>query len=179
MDGRKVISIILPGAPRTKKTSNNAFVSKSGKPIVLPSEEFEAWLKYVLSFRPIIQQQLREMGVDLPVRYRVGIEARIYRKQDSGDATGFYQAIGDAIQEATFQCQQCRKVVYACSAKEHSSVCPGALKRKRAGLGIVLDDKLIEHWDRSRRLIDRENPRVELDITPFEGEQMTLGETPE
>lgn len=31
--------------------------------------------------------------------------------------------------------------------------------------GIITDDKIIEDWDGSRRLIDRSNPRVEIYIT--------------
>lgn len=34
--------------------------------------------------------------------------------------------------------------------------------------GVILNDKLIHSWDGSRPLIDRKNPRVELEITPME-----------
>jgi len=33
--------------------------------------------------------------------------------------------------------------------------------------GVIKNDKQIESWDGSRKLIDRENPRVEIEIEPF------------
>lgn len=37
--------------------------------------------------------------------------------------------------------------------------------------GVILNDKQIESWDRSRKLIDRERPRVEVYIEPFDEEK--------
>ena len=34
--------------------------------------------------------------------------------------------------------------------------------------GVVENDRLIQSFDGSRLLVDRKNPRVELEITPFE-----------
>lgn len=36
------------------------------------------------------------------------------------------------------------------------------------GAGIIVNDKQIESWDGSRKLIDRANPRVEIFIEPME-----------
>src|ERR1017187_7823878 len=33
--------------------------------------------------------------------------------------------------------------------------------------GVLANDKQIEGWDHSRKLIDRECPRVEIEITPL------------
>lgn len=130
----KVITLCIPGAPRTKKTSNRVIRAR-GKVRVLPSESYSAWFADVVTFRPLIHAELRRAGVQLPLTGPVHVCATIYRAQRSGDATGFYQAIGDAIQE------------------------------KRGGLGLIADDAQIVHWDGSRLEVDREYPRVELEIT--------------
>jgi len=33
--------------------------------------------------------------------------------------------------------------------------------------GVVSNDKIIDSWDGSRRLIDRQNPRVEIEVSPM------------
>lgn len=37
--------------------------------------------------------------------------------------------------------------------------------------GVVDNDELIRSWDGTRRRLDRENPRVEITITPFDEEE--------
>jgi len=34
-------------------------------------------------------------------------------------------------------------------------------------LGIITDDKLIESWDGTRKLVDGKKPRIEVEIVPF------------
>jgi len=127
----KAITLVLPGAPRTKKTSNRVFGGR-----VHPSEAYTVWFKSVVAYRLLIHSRLRQAGVTLPLTGPVHVCATVYRAQRSGDATGFYQAIGDAIQE------------------------------KRGGLGVIADDAQIAHWDGSRLEVDHKNPRVELEIRP-------------
>lgn len=126
----KVITLCIPGAPRTKKTSNRVFGGR-----VHPSAAYVEWLRGVVTYRPLIHAELLHCGVTLPIPGPVHVRATVYRAQRSGDATGFYQAIGDAIQE------------------------------KRGGIGIICDDAQIVHWDGSRLEVDKINPRVELEIT--------------
>jgi Holliday junction resolvase RusA-like endonuclease len=34
--------------------------------------------------------------------------------------------------------------------------------------GVILNDRQIESWDGSRKLIDKTNPRVEIELTPMD-----------
>jgi len=172
MDPRKVITVTLPGAPRTKKTSNRVVMLGKGDnrhPVVLPSEAFEGWLKTLLTFRAMIQRQIRDTGVQIPVEYPVQIFARVFRDRDAGDFTGYAQAIGDAIQDSSWHCEGCNKNVLDSRLPQHREVCKVAkLSARRKGLGLILDDAQIDNWDGTRLLIDRDNPRVELEIWPAE-----------
>ncbi len=76
-------------------------------------------------------------GAKLPITGPVSIEATFYRDALRGDAAGYYQALADLIQEP------------------HG---------KRGGLGIILDDKQIQHWDGTRLDKDKGNPRIEVTV---------------
>ncbi len=41
--------------------------------------------------------------------------------------------------------------------------------------GVVVNDRLIQSFDGSRLLIDRKNPRVELELTPMSGDPEVAG----
>lgn len=92
------ISFVIPSAPRTKKTSNRIVrVGRFQK--VLPSKAFVEWnaiaqiyLNRVRSASPMWLRDSRGR--------RVNCAALFYRKTNVGDATGYYQALADALQEA-------------------------------------------------------------------------------
>lgn len=42
-----------------------------------------------------------------------------------------------------------------------------ALADALEGAGVVENDRLVESWDGTRMDVDRENPRVELEVTPL------------
>lgn len=92
------ISFVVPGAPRTKKTSNR-IVRVAGFSKVLPSKAFEEWNK-------IAQIYLNRVRSASPLWLRdsrgreINCRALFYRQTLIGDATGFYQALADALQEA-------------------------------------------------------------------------------
>jgi len=146
---REIPGFIIHNAPRTKKNSSRVVNigpmcrtcgRRGGFPKVLPSEAYEQWEAAAIRESMVIKAKLRAMGVDLPIMAPISVEALIYRERDTGDAVGYYQAVGDMLQEA----------------------------------GIIKDDRLIEDWDGSRRLIDRVNPRVEIYIRVLEGAQENL-----
>lgn len=144
------ISLTLPGVPRTKKTSQQIVRTRSGRMVVLPSAEYLAWFKEQMTRRNVITHQLR--SITLPLRCAVAVQATIYtdggNRSHVGDLAGYLQAIGDLLQ-----------------ADKWSKPARGKPSRQlRKGLGIILDDNLIDSWDGSRRLIDAAHPRCDLTI---------------
>ncbi len=149
------ISLTLPGVPRPKKNSQQIVKTRTGRMMVIPSEEYLAWFKDQMSRKRVILHQLR--SAPLPLSCAVEVQALIYtdgaNRAHVGDLLGYEQAIGDLIQ-----------------SEKWSKPVPGKPSRQlRKGLGIITDDKMIDSWDGSRRLIDKTNPRIELTIR-------TLGE---
>jgi Holliday junction resolvase RusA-like endonuclease len=71
-----------------------------GFPKPLPSEAYEEWEKNALSQCVGIKVQLASLGVELPILAPVSVEAAVYRERDTGDAVGYYQAVGDMLQAA-------------------------------------------------------------------------------
>ena len=114
--------LTIRGIPRTKKTSMRIVTRRStGKPFVIGSATTRGWAETAIL-------QLRSQWHRPALDVAVAVRALIYRDRNVGDATNFYQAIGDVLQDA----------------------------------GVIENDRLIEHWDGSRRLKDAENPRVEV-----------------
>ncbi len=155
------IRITLFAAPRCKK-NNPRIIRGLNHPVLLPSEAYTEWFKEVLKQRPLIQQQLAGIA---PINKPVAIAATIYREALQGDWTGYVEAIADAIQEEVWSCESCGK--RATTAKPSACIHCGhwKIKRTRKGLGIILDDKQIQHWDGTRLAKDAQCPRIELALT--------------
>ena len=157
------ISVVLPGSPRTKKTSNRVVWGTGKRPIVLPSEAYVEWSESLMRQRWKIRGGIVEPA--LPILDPVAVKALIYRDRDVGDLAGYEQAIGDMIQEPQYLCASCRKRVYEFSRDDAPCCARPLLKASRPGLGLILDDVLIKSWDGTRMLVDSKNPRVEVTIT--------------
>jgi hypothetical protein len=84
-------SFVLYGPPRTKKTHNRV-VFRKGRPKVLPSAAWCAWLD---ALRETGQLPAVEM---LPAR-PYNCRALFWRDRDAGDSQGFYQGLADVLQE--------------------------------------------------------------------------------
>lgn len=65
---------------------------------LLPSEAHEAWFNFVQDQAYNVKAALRLRGVILPITDPVSVNVQIYREKATGDACGFYQAIGDLLQ---------------------------------------------------------------------------------
>lgn len=152
-----IISITIPGAPRTKKTSQRIVrFGKNREHIrVLPSEEYEAWFARTLLYKGRIRRELRE--APLPLSGPIHVQAVFYRERAAGDLTGFMQAIADALQVEKFRRNK-----------------KGQLVKVRDGLGIIQDDSQIVNWDGTRAEKDPERPRIEVTIAPLGAEQEGL-----
>lgn len=96
------MTLVVEGAPRTKKTSNR-LVRVRGRHVVLPSKANEDW---TASAMLQLRAGLRRAASDLPVvllpyfTQPVNVRALIYRDANRGDAVGYYQAIADALEAA-------------------------------------------------------------------------------
>jgi len=161
-------------APRTKKNSPTiATFGRHQRAVLVPSEAFRNWAKDVLTLRPIIHAKV----TGLPIAEPCHIAALVYRDAETGDWTGYVDAIADVIQADVWQCQgtDCRKKMTTHRAPAVCEHCFGrVLKRTRQGLGIILDDRQIQHWDGSRLRKDSARPRVELTITTIADPQKDL-----
>ncbi len=150
-----IATFTIEGPPRTKKTSNQIVQvkyrdKKTGQmrkfTKVLPSEAYRKWFHNAMSRSPIIRTILRDRGIPLPLTGRVHVAAVFYRDADTGDLTGYEQALGDWLQSPQ-------------------------LRPKRNGAGIIIDDKQIKCWDGTHLEIDRANPRIEVTIRALEPQQ--------
>jgi Holliday junction resolvase RusA-like endonuclease len=100
--GRWVYAFVLPGPPRTKKTSNQA--RRSGKHcpacrlgtghiIVRPSERFLQWQALVKNFVS------KAPELNLALTGQLELSALVYRDKNIGDLGGYLNAICDVLQE--------------------------------------------------------------------------------
>jgi Holliday junction resolvase RusA-like endonuclease len=88
-------------------------------------------------------RQLCEQWDGIPLDCDVTVRALIYRDSKRGDLVGYQQAIGDALQGG------------------------GSRSKAKRTPCVLMDDSQIKSFDGTRLLIDRENPRVEIEIQPF------------
>lgn len=97
------LRLALPGAPRTKKTSNRCFemgkrcpVCKRGKwTSVHPSEAWETWRDLLV---PQMRQSLPQPWT--PIAYKVNCAALYFREKDIGDSAGFNTGLADLLEAA-------------------------------------------------------------------------------
>lgn len=142
--------LIVPGIPRSKKTSNRIvrFGPRREFVKILPSAAHEEWFDAAMKYVPLMHAQIREMKIGLPITGPVHVRAIIYRDAERGDILGYLQALSDFLQEPTYH-----KVTG---------------KMARNGAGIIRDDNQIVSWDGSRLAKDAANPRIELDIDIYQ-----------
>lgn len=91
------LAFTLPFVPRTKKNSRRHIKrrAQSGKQITvpLPSEAYA-------SLEAQIVRLVRASGLDWNLSQPVNCAAILYRDANRGDAVGYYQALGDALEAA-------------------------------------------------------------------------------
>lgn len=168
-DGGTVYSFTVPGAPRTKKTSQRiAFIPAKGNACakcgkvsakgsrqcqfcgarlgftkVLPSEAFGEWFAESMKYAPMIRAKLTQAGAALPLEGWIWVKATFYRDRNTGDLLGYEQALADFLQEPLTNDRG---------------------KRIRDGAGVYFDDVQIQSWDGSRLAKDSASPRIEVEI---------------
>lgn len=97
------LRLVLPSAPRTKKTSNRHFeigrrctLCKRGQHTkTMPSEAWQDWCDRLV---PMIKAALPENWA--PIDYAVNCAALFYQDVDRADACGLYQGLADVLQHA-------------------------------------------------------------------------------
>ena len=155
-----MIRIELLGPPRTKKSHNQIFPityfdKKTGQKRtmhkVMPSEAYREWFKEAMGSVHQIKSWARQNGVELPVKGQVWVKAIFYCDTAGvGDLVGYEQGLGDWLQEPKIDMKK------------------NPPRMTRDGAGIITDDKNIASWDGSRVRIDRQNPRIEIEIRPYQ-----------
>jgi Holliday junction resolvase RusA-like endonuclease len=86
------VTYVIRGAPRTKKTSNQAAVI-NGRARVFPSAKYRA-------FARVAVPQLRAQHMIGPLADPVHVKATFYREANRGDLIGYMQALADVLEEA-------------------------------------------------------------------------------
>lgn len=146
---------VIDAKPRTKKTSNRIIriKCKDGRDFtkIMPSKAFMEWQQEAIQQAQMIRPAILKTGVKLPITGPISVKALIFRAQNSGDLTGFIQALGDALQEPQYRPHPKTQIP----------------RQVRAGMGIIGDDDQIRSWDGSRLLKDADRPRVEITIEEF------------
>lgn len=134
-------SFIIYGHPATKKNSS---VLVQGQARLLPSKAYREYEK-------LFRQQLMRLPQPLP-HFQIGVYvlAKYWLKDKAHwpDITGLMQATADIISDDY-------KVIYG--------------KRQLIKRWLLSDDRIIKKWGESRIAgVDRNNPRVEVTITPLD-----------
>lgn len=159
------VSIILPGAPVTKKNSPRIApirYMKGGRQVTIykiqPSKAYERWAKSINSYGPLIRRQLEALPLPLANSFNLAIKVWVARAR-FGDLVGYQESVLDILQ-ATFYRE---KVMEENGAKFTKTV------RVREGVGIYQDDAQCVSTDNCRVAgIDRTNPRVEVTLTFYD-----------
>jgi|SRR5689334_13801700 len=119
------------------RTKKNHGVTK-----ILPSLPYLEWYKLAMQQVPIIRTIFRMANIRLPISGPVAVKALFYREARVGDLNGYMQALGDFLQESRM-----------------------FGNKQRTGAGIIKEDSQICSWDGSRRLHDKNFPRIEVTIS--------------
>jgi Holliday junction resolvase RusA-like endonuclease len=98
--GRRIV-LVIPGAPRTKKTSNRIVrVGGSRKSFkILPSAAHESWFERAMLLMRAEFRALTIAGL-APIARPVHVRAIFYRDAARGDLVGYQQALADFLERA-------------------------------------------------------------------------------
>lgn len=89
-------SLVILGAPRTKKTSN-VLATAGGRHVVLPSKAWRDWVKRADIQWPDVGQH-EAWFANGPILCEVNCCALFYREALRGDAAGYYQGLADLLE---------------------------------------------------------------------------------
>jgi Holliday junction resolvase RusA-like endonuclease len=140
-----VPGFVVRGAPRSKKNSPRIFTTgkvcrtcgkRDGFPSVHPSLAYEEWEADAIRQCMTIKPKLRAAGVELPIVHPISIEALFYLAPTKAGSM-------------RLDCPDLSNLLEALADMLQEA-------------GIIQDDRLIEDWDGSRRLLGE--PRVEVFI---------------
>lgn len=128
------------GRPITKSNSPRIGRSRTGKPFVMPSKQLERWQESA-----VLQLQAQHGPAARASQWHLGSKGQPCVVQVQAKAL-FYRPVdgpGDL--------------------DNYEKAAGDALQKA----GIVENDRLIRSWDGSRLLIDRKNPRIEIELSPM------------
>jgi hypothetical protein len=141
-----VIRFTIPGAPTTKKNRAQIIPSESGQgAILVPNEKYRQWRRRAIKWKQVILTTARDAGYTPPIEAHLSCRALFYRPMETtGDFDGYIAGLGDFL--------------------EPEWVDPVKDTITRPGVGLIENDRQIRDWDGTRLLIDRENPRIEVEL---------------
>lgn len=91
------MTLVIHGAPRTKKNSQRIARGRAGRPFVMQSRQHDAWaIAAVLQLRAAWRRSMHGG----PLLMAVNLRARIYRERRVGDLGNYLAAICDALERA-------------------------------------------------------------------------------
>lgn len=93
LHGPIIAQLVVYGAPRTKKNHGRR-IKRGKRTLHVGSEALKLW-----NDKAVWQLRNTWRGA-ATIGYRVSVCAHFYRDAERGDAVGYYQALGDALQEA-------------------------------------------------------------------------------
>ena len=141
------MKLVIEGAPRTAKNNQRIVTNpRTGKPFIIASKSKGAWATLLVDG---IKRELVRIGDEAVDRGAVHYLPALPISQPIQVKALFYRDrnIGDL--------------------DNYAHAVGDALQKA----GVILNDKQIESWDKSRKLIDRVRPRVEITIEPFDDKE--------
>jgi Holliday junction resolvase RusA-like endonuclease len=136
---------VIKGLPATKKTGQRVVRSKRGKVHVLPSERSKSW---------------EDMAIVEMIRQHPQRPHAIKKGSKEGRRLRWF-----AFPKAPVHV---KALFYRDANRGDLTGFKQAVGDALERSGTIVNDSLIESWDGSRKLIDRKNPRVEIELTPMD-----------
>jgi Holliday junction resolvase RusA-like endonuclease len=139
------VRFTINGPPRTKK-NHQRIIRVKGRPVIMQAKTADEWGKAAIA--QLLKQNrpglMRTIGVD----------------RTKGVVT---VGTGPIITPISLRALVYRDRNVGDLGNYLAAICD-ALERA----GVVVNDRLIQSFDGSRLLIDRKNPRVEIELTPMD-----------
>ena len=180
--------------PRTKKNSAQVFGQGKGmRAVMLPNPAYVEWFEDILTYKAEIKKLF---GDTIPIAGPVKMSMIVYREAETGDLGGYFDAVADALQVDVWQCQNpsfemvetktrnkktgvmvpkmsrksdCAKKIASDVPFAVCPLCRSTMKRKRQGLGLIVDDRqIVEGMEPFKLAKDKLNPRIEIILETLE-----------
>jgi Holliday junction resolvase RusA-like endonuclease len=136
------VKLVITGSPRTAKNSQRIFTNKrTGKPFITSGKSAADWGPDAV--RQLVEQRCAQGPVGM-------------------------RCLGPHVDFPLRNDVHVKALIYRDRRSGDLDNFEHAIGDALQKAGVIKNDNQIESWDGSRKLIDRINPRVEIEITPME-----------